>query len=347
MLVHTSDRRKVQLICKISFGLDHAWMVSFGLCRWSLCKCCTVALLLEVRFYIYCIHSLICGQFFWHSLSCEGWVYQRMNRCQWRLVLLLFCPLQSHLIFLLRFECVTRVQVCTGQEQRLGATATEKLKGCSGWLAQQNHLTVCILSAIVYSWGGFGSSLCQTTLHHVLAKKMTYCVTLVYLRNVQLLTYRIYVYFVLEHLCYSYNVFLHSYGLWIPWWVCLFQHVLLCLFFTWLDSINTLFELNRVLFFFSPWFQGASSFRQNTLTHVTLQELEDGLFTGQACIPTVEKNMFLYLRFRNATNSSETLVNNVAAPRLVASDRAVSTQSVHTSTHSPQWQHAHLTCEML
>lgn len=64
--------------------------------------------------------------------------------------------------------------------------------------------------------GGFGSTLCQIALRHVLARKITHCVTLVYLRNVQLSTYRIYVYFVLEHLCYLYIVFLHSSGLWMP-----------------------------------------------------------------------------------------------------------------------------------
>lgn len=54
-------------------------------------------------------------------------------------------------------------------------------------------MIVSILSTIVYAWG----DLAETVLHHVLAKKMTYCMTPVYLRNVQLLTYRIYVYFVL------------------------------------------------------------------------------------------------------------------------------------------------------
>lgn len=153
-----------------------------------------------------------------------------MNRCHWHPGLLLFCPLQSHMIFLLTFECVPGLNVSgQGKTHSLGTAATEKPKRSSGWLAQQ-HLTVSILSNIVYAWGGFGSSLCQTALHHVLAGKMTYCVTLVHLRNVQLLIYRIYVYLVLEHLCYLYIVFLHSYGLWMPWWVCLIVVLSTCFF---------------------------------------------------------------------------------------------------------------------
>lgn len=80
-----------------------------------------------------------------------GWVYQEMNRCHWCLGLLLFCTLRSHMVFLLQFECVTRVSA--SGKHRLDTAASEKPKHNSGWLPQQEHLTVSILSAIVYPWG--------------------------------------------------------------------------------------------------------------------------------------------------------------------------------------------------
>lgn len=102
---------------------------------------CTVGLCQRWGF-TFCCHSLICRQLLWHSLSSEWWVNLEMNRCHWRLGLLLFCPLQSHIMFRLTFECVTRVsEKAAGEEPS------------SGWLAQQEHLTVSILSAIVYAWG--------------------------------------------------------------------------------------------------------------------------------------------------------------------------------------------------
>lgn len=56
--------------------------------------------------------------------------------------------------------------------------------------------------------------------------------------------------------------------------------------FMWLDTINTLLELNREFL----WFQDASSFPQNTLTHVDLQNCNDGLCMGQECIPTEDSS---------------------------------------------------------
>lgn len=136
------------------------------------------------------------------------------------------------MIFLLPFECVARVSASVRRENT--DWIQQQVKN-TNTILQQEHLTVSILSDIVYSWGGFGIPLCQTTLHHVLARKMTYCVTLVYLRNVQLFTCRISVYFVSEHLCYLYVVCFTQ--LWpmdamIGLFISLdFQQVFLCLFY--------------------------------------------------------------------------------------------------------------------
>lgn len=132
--------------------------------------------------------------------------------------------------------------------------------------------------------GGFGSWLCQTALHRVLASKMTYCATLVYLTNAQLFTYRIFVYLVVEHLYYLYIVFLHSYGLWMPWWLCFISltfNMFFCLFYV---TEFCKYIVWRVFFF--SWFQDASTFLHNTLSNGELQICRDGLSTGQACIST-------------------------------------------------------------
>lgn len=154
-----------------------------------------------------------------------------MSRCHWHLDLLLFSPFQSYMICLLRCECVTRVNV--------SAWGKTQIEYSSKWKNPNTALdglcsNVSILSTRVYALRGFGSSLRQTALHHVLTREMTYWVTLVCLRNVQLLTDRICVYSVSEHLCYLYIVSLHSYGLWIQWWVCLL---------VWLSTCFSLFVL--------------------------------------------------------------------------------------------------------
>ena len=186
------------------------------------------------------LFSNLRGQFFWHSLSSEEACLSGDEQVSLTSGPVVILPFVVPLIFRLPFECVARVNAPSVRGENTDCIQ-QQVKNTNTVL-QQEHLTVSILSAIVYSWGGFGIPLCQTALHHVLSRKMTYCVTLVYLRNVQLFTYRISVYFVSEHLCYSYAVFFTQLwpmdamiGLFISFD---FQQVFSCLFYATEDCRN-------------------------------------------------------------------------------------------------------------
>lgn len=75
--------------------------------------------------------------------------------------------------------------------------------------------------------------------------------------------------------------------------------------------LNTLLEFS--------WFQDASSFSYNTLTHVelhTVNEVMDCVQVSHAFPQRTSEVMTVFV-FRNSMNSSKRLLNNVAAPRLV------------------------------
>lgn len=157
-----------------------------------------------------------------------------MNRCRWRLGPLLFCPLLSHMIVHLNVSPASLPE----EKHRLHTAASEKPKHNSGW-----HLTVSILLAIVYAWGDLAARSVKLLSGMSLRGKLRTAWPL-YISEMSSsrLTVSMFT-FVLEHLCYLYIVFLHSSGLWMPWWVCLLVWLSTCFsLFMWLKTRNTLFD---------------------------------------------------------------------------------------------------------
>lgn len=147
-----------------------------------------------------------------------------MNRCHWRAGPLLLCPLRLHVTFCLSFECVTREHVSVhAMKRRFVTTATEK-RLASGWLAQQDNLTVSILSCWVYVRRDLASRSVQPFLRR--KWRISWPPRVSEMRGSQL-TVSLFTLFG-ELLCYLYIVFLHCYGLRVSCWVSLlvYQHVL-------------------------------------------------------------------------------------------------------------------------
>lgn len=101
--------------------------------------------------------------FLWPFLYLEEWVYQKRNRCHWRLNLL-FCHLQSYRCVLLHLNVSPPVRISASGWHKLNVTSGKTFKHSSGWITQQ----ACLLVSILFA--GWKDSSCQSDLHVVLTR---------------------------------------------------------------------------------------------------------------------------------------------------------------------------------
>lgn len=130
---------------------------------------------------IFCFDLLICLKILWHSLS---------GKTRYTSVTDTFVVIQPRRE--ISFYVFMGYCLCLGT-QRFSSAASENINRDPVDLHNENTW----LFAFLKSWfthGGIWSSLCKTALHQILVRTMTHWLTPACLRNVQFLTYQIYVY---------------------------------------------------------------------------------------------------------------------------------------------------------